>query len=55
VIFNRFKKAGNREGEGYGLGLSIVKSIAGYHNAVIDVQSAEGKGTEIYVRFNIEQ
>lgn len=52
VIFNRFKKAGNREGEGYGLGLSIVKSIAGYHNAVIDVQSAEGKGTEVYVRFN---
>ena len=54
VIFNRFKKAGNREGEGYGLGLSIVKSIAAYHNAAIDVHSVEGKGTEFYVRFNME-
>ena len=54
VIFNRFKKAGNREGEGYGLGLSIVKSIASYHNAAIDVHSAEGKGTQFHVRFNME-
>ncbi|MBO9565347.1 MAG: HAMP domain-containing histidine kinase [Niastella sp.] len=51
TIFNRFKKANRIEGEGYGLGLSIVKSIAQYHNIRIDVQSTAGKGTVFSVVF----
>lgn len=51
TIFNRFKKANRTEGEGYGLGLSIVKSIAQYHNIRIDVQSTAGKGTVFSVVF----
>lgn len=51
TIFNRFKKANRSEGEGYGLGLSIVKSIAQYHNIRIDVQSTTGKGTVFSIVF----
>ncbi len=51
TIFNRFKKANRTEGEGYGLGLSIVKSIAQYHSIRIDVQSTTGKGTVFSVVF----
>lgn len=51
TIFNRFKKANRTEGEGYGLGLSIVKSIAQYHNIHIDVQSTTNKGTVFSVVF----
>jgi signal transduction histidine kinase len=51
TIFNRFKKANRTEGEGYGLGLSIVKSIAQYHNIRINVQSTAGKGTGFSVVF----
>ena len=43
-IFNRFKKSGHTAGEGYGLGLSIVKSIAMYHGFEISVSSDFGKG-----------
>jgi signal transduction histidine kinase len=44
-IFNRFKKSSQAEGEGYGLGLSIVKSIAVFHRFEIKVQSVFGEGT----------
>jgi signal transduction histidine kinase len=44
-IFNRFKKSLQSEGEGYGLGLSIVKSIAVFHGFEIRVQSRIGEGT----------
>jgi signal transduction histidine kinase len=44
-IFNRFKKTLQSEGEGYGLGLSIVKSIAVFHGFEIRVQSRTGEGT----------
>ena len=44
-IFNRFHKAGENKGEGYGLGLSIVKSITDYHGIRIDVQSVSGNGS----------
>ena len=50
-IFDRFKKAGNKGGEGYGLGLSIVKSIAQYHEIRIAVQSEYGKGTTFSIQF----
>jgi signal transduction histidine kinase len=45
TIFNRFKKSGKANGEGYGLGLSIVKSIILFHGFEINVSSDYGKGT----------
>lgn len=45
TIFNRFKKAAQNDGEGHGLGLSIVKSIALYHGFEIKVRSEFGKST----------
>ena len=51
TIFDRFKKTGTGEIEGYGLGLSIVKSIARYHELTIDVKSEYGKGTIFYIIF----
>ena len=50
-IFNRFKKTSKVEGEGYGLGLSIVKTIAQYHDTRIDVQSEYGTGTTFTIVF----
>lgn len=44
-IFNRFKKSPGTEEESYGLGLSIVKSIALFHNVEIKVSSTAGEGT----------
>jgi signal transduction histidine kinase len=45
AIFNRFKKSAKEEGEGYGLGLSIAKSIADFHGFDIKVTSRIGEGT----------
>lgn len=45
TIFNRFKKTGTDNGEGYGLGLSIVKSIILFHGFDIKVKSNYGEGT----------
>jgi two-component system, OmpR family, sensor histidine kinase ArlS len=51
TIFDRFKKSGLAEGEGYGLGLSIVKSIAQYHGMRIEVKSEYGKGSVFSIIF----
>lgn len=51
AIFNRFRKANPGEGGGYGLGLSIVKSIAEYHQISISVDSELGKGTRFTLTF----
>jgi signal transduction histidine kinase len=45
AIFNRFKKSGNEKGKGFGLGLSIVKSITSFHEFSIEVYSEYGEGT----------
>jgi signal transduction histidine kinase len=52
TIFNRFKKANkSEEAGGYGLGLSIVKSIADYHGITIELSSEVNKGTEFIISF----
>ncbi|WP_207533506.1 sensor histidine kinase [Desertivirga arenae] len=51
TIFNRFKKSNLSEAGGYGLGLSIVKSIANYHRINVDVSSAVSRGTTFTLVF----
>ncbi|HEY1165760.1 MAG TPA: HAMP domain-containing sensor histidine kinase [Chitinophaga sp.] len=54
TIFDRFKKVEKKENEGYGLGLSIVHTIATYHQIKIEVSSGLGKGTEFTLVFPME-
>jgi len=49
-IFDRFKKS-KIAGEGYGLGLSIVQTIAQYHGIDIDVRSIYGEGSVFSIIF----
>ncbi|RSK43976.1 sensor histidine kinase [Hymenobacter rigui] len=53
-LFDRFRRfqAGASAPEGYGLGLPIAKTIAGFHNAPLTVQSTEGKGTTFSLLFS---
>jgi signal transduction histidine kinase len=56
-IFDRFYRADasrNKEKiDGYGLGLSIAKSIVDLHGATIQVKSKPGKGTTFKVSFKL--
>lgn len=49
--FYRVDKSRSKSSGGTGLGLSIVKHAAGCHNAVIELESSEGHGTEITLTF----
>jgi len=49
--FYRVDKSHSKAIGGTGLGLSIVKHAAAYHKAKLEIESAEGVGTEILVRF----
>jgi signal transduction histidine kinase len=52
TIFDRFRKKSGQSGEeGYGLGLSIVKSIVRYHGMNIVVSSEVGSGSEFRLIF----
>jgi len=53
-IFDRFKKSGKDKGEGYGLGLSIVKSIVSFHGFSIAVHSEWEKGTRFVISIPAE-
>jgi signal transduction histidine kinase len=45
LIFGRFYRGRNTAGEGAGLGLAIVQSVARAHGGSIEVQSASGAGS----------
>jgi signal transduction histidine kinase len=51
LIFNRFKKSRRSSEDGYGLGLSIVKSIADYHLLDVQVASVVDRGTTFTIKF----
>lgn len=50
-IFDRFRKTNLTESVGYGLGLSIVKSIAVFHGLDVRVNSIVHKGTSFTIKF----
>ncbi|MBR3704388.1 MAG: hypothetical protein IKM11_02745 [Oscillospiraceae bacterium] len=50
--FYRVDKSHSKEVGGTGLGLSIVKHAAAYHDAAVSIDSTEGKGTTVTVRFS---
>jgi len=50
-IFDRFRKSNLKENVGYGLGLSIVKTIATYHGLKIEVTSKIKEGTVFKISF----
>jgi len=55
-IFDRFYRVDDaRSGTGYGLGLSIVKSIANIHNFTINVQSKYEEYTQFTINFKGEK
>jgi two-component system phosphate regulon sensor histidine kinase PhoR len=51
IIFNRFKRMDVNKEEGQGLGLSIVNSIASFHEAKIEVKSKIGEGSQFKICF----
>lgn len=50
TIFDRFKKA-NHSKAGFGLGLSIVKSIISYHQMELNISSVVNEGTSFTIVF----
>jgi len=49
--FYRVDKSHNKQISGTGLGLSIVKHGAAYHGGTIHLESSEGVGTAVTVKF----
>lgn len=52
-IWERFYRSDkSRSTKGFGLGLSLVKEIAEYHNGTVSVGTTEGKGSKFKVTLN---
>ncbi|MGN0637097.1 MAG: ATP-binding protein [Huintestinicola sp.] len=52
-IWERFYRSDkSRSTKGLGLGLSLVREIAEYHNGTVSAKSTEGAGSTFYVAFN---
>ncbi|MBC8984869.1 sensor histidine kinase [Pedobacter sp. N36a] len=49
--FHRFEKFQSEKEDSYGLGLSIVKSIAIFHELDLEIESEIGKGTRVILIF----
>jgi signal transduction histidine kinase len=49
--FRRFHATGPNSPEGYGLGLPIAQTIAGFHGATLRAESEEGRGTAFVLDF----
>lgn len=50
-IFDRFKRLNKAKADGYGLGLPIVKTIAGFHQIELSVDSKPDQGTVFTLGF----
>lgn len=50
-LFQRFDKGSSADSDSYGLGLSIVRTIADLHGIKIEVNSIEGLGTSFLLNF----
>jgi signal transduction histidine kinase len=50
-IFDRFKRLNKAKADGYGLGLPIVKTIAGFHQIDVSVDSEPDQGTVFTLGF----
>jgi two-component system sensor histidine kinase TctE len=54
MIYERFYRGDNVNTAGAGVGLSIVKDIADFHQATIEIDSRNSKeGTRFYIDFNL--
>lgn len=54
MIFDRFYRGDNINTSGAGVGLSIVKDIADFHQATIEIDSRNNKeGTRFYIDFDL--
>lgn len=53
-IFDRFKRIDSSGSEGYGLGLSIVSTIANFHEASVEVSSELGEGSVFTIVFPLK-
>jgi len=53
-IFTRFKRIDQANGEGQGLGLSIARTVALFHDAKIEVKSKPGEGSQFKICFPLK-
>jgi signal transduction histidine kinase len=49
-VFERFYRAGGRDAQGFGLGLSIARNAIEAIGGLIELESAEGVGTSVEIR-----